>query len=127
MSTDFSKPLVTDAYATLLPGIQAAINDLVRGLDPTLTGTSTNIPVGAKRINETTGWIERFNGTSWVIYSMTGVFSSLSSSGGITSGASGGSDGIYTLKLASDGVTVGSISADSANSQMSVLTLLLGR
>ena len=66
MATDFSKPVVTDAYATLLPGVVTALQDLARGLDPVLTGTSTNIPVGTKRFNEATFLWERYNGTSWV-------------------------------------------------------------
>lgn len=84
MSTDFTKPVVTDAYATLLPGVQAAISDLARGLDPTLTGTSTNVPTGTKRFNEATGWWERYNGTSWVLMSMTGNFGTLNVSGNYT-------------------------------------------
>ena len=55
MATDFNKPVVTDAYATLLPGVVTALQDLAIGLDPTLTGTSTNIPTGTKRFNESTG------------------------------------------------------------------------
>lgn len=66
MSTDFSKPIVTDAYATLLPGVVAAHLDLARQLEPTLTGTSTNVPTGAVRWNASTIRWERYNGASWV-------------------------------------------------------------
>jgi hypothetical protein len=67
MSTDFSKPVVGDAYATLLPGIVTALQDLARGLEPTLTGTSTNIPTGAVRWNASTTLWERYSGVSWAV------------------------------------------------------------
>ena len=51
-----------------------------------------------------------------------GSFTTVSASGSITSGASGGSDGSVVLKRASDGLTVGTLSADSANSQLDVTT-----
>lgn len=66
MATDFSKPLVTDAYATLLPGVVEAHKDLAMMLEPTLTGASTNVPTGAVRWNAATVRFERYNGTSWV-------------------------------------------------------------
>ena len=66
MATDFNKPVVTDAYATLLPGLVTANKDLAMMLEPTLTGTSTNLPTGAVRWNATTIRWERYNGTAWV-------------------------------------------------------------
>ena len=66
MATDFNKPIVTDAYANILPGLATAHQDLARMLEPTLTGTSTNIPTGAVRWNAATIRWERYNGTSWV-------------------------------------------------------------
>lgn len=66
MATDFNKPVVTDAYATLLPGLVTANKDLAMMLEPTLTGTSTNLPTGAVRWNATTVRWERYNGTAWV-------------------------------------------------------------
>ena len=66
MATDFNKPVVTDAYATLLPGLVQAHKDLARMLEPTLTGTHTNVPVGTVQWNATTVRWERYNGTSWV-------------------------------------------------------------
>lgn len=66
MATDFNKPVVTDAYATLLPGLVQAHKDLARMLEPTLTGTHTNVPVGTVQWNATTVRWERYNGSSWV-------------------------------------------------------------
>lgn len=66
MATDFNKPVVTDAYATVLPGLVTANKDLAMMLEPTLTGTSTNLPTGAVRWNATTIRWERYNGTAWV-------------------------------------------------------------
>lgn len=65
MSTDFSKPLVTDGYAELLPGVQGALVDLAKGLDPSSSGTHTNVPTNAMRwLSAGSRW-EWFNGTSW--------------------------------------------------------------
>jgi hypothetical protein len=71
MTTDFSKPAVTDAYATLLPGVSVALQDLARGLDPVLTGTHTNIPTGTLRWNAASAMWERYNGTSWAAAAAT--------------------------------------------------------
>ena len=65
MASDFSKPLVTDAYATLLPTLVTELQDLARGLEPTATGTHTNIPTNAIRWNQASSKWERYNGTSW--------------------------------------------------------------
>lgn len=65
MATDFNKPVVTDAYAGILPGLVTAQQDLARMLEPTLTGTSTNIPTGAVRWNAGTSKWERYGGSSW--------------------------------------------------------------
>lgn len=65
MATDFSKPQVTDPYATLLPGIQQALTDLSKGLDPTATGTHTNVPTNTLRWSSTNARWELYNGTSW--------------------------------------------------------------
>jgi hypothetical protein len=65
MAIDFSKPALTDGYAALIPALQTAINDLARGLEPTLTGTSTNVPTGTVRWNATANAWERFGGASW--------------------------------------------------------------
>jgi hypothetical protein len=75
MSTDFNKPVATDNYASLLAGIQAAMVDLARQLEPSITGTHTNVPTGAVRFNAAGALWERFNGTSWValasVYNIT--------------------------------------------------------
>ena len=49
-------------------------------------------------------------------------FTTVVASQGVTTGASGGTDGIVTLKRASDGLTVGTVSVDSTNSQLDVTT-----
>jgi hypothetical protein len=71
MSTDFTKPVVTDAYATLLPGIVTAINDLAKGLEPTATGSHTSTPTNAIRWNAGTSLWEKYNGTSWAALAAT--------------------------------------------------------
>lgn len=63
--TDFSKPVVTDAYATLLPALVTELQDLARGLEPTATGSHTNIPTNAIRWNAASVYWEKYNGTSW--------------------------------------------------------------
>ncbi len=65
MASDFSKPLVTDGYAALLPALVTEMQDIVRGLEPTATGTHTNVPTNAIRWNQTSSKWERYNGTSW--------------------------------------------------------------
>ena len=108
MATDFNKPVVTDAYATLLPGVVTALQDLAIGLDPTLTGTSTNIPTGTKRFNESTGWWERYNGTSWVLMSMTGNFGAISASGNVAMNGDSANAG-NTLIYSYNGSTIGTV------------------
>lgn len=63
--TDFSKPVVTDAYATLLPALVTELQDLARGLEPTATGSHTNIPTNAIRWNAASVYWEKYNGVSW--------------------------------------------------------------
>lgn len=65
MSTNFSRPIPSDLYATTLQAINTALNDLARGLDPDTTGDHTVTPVGAIRWNAASKRWERFNGTSW--------------------------------------------------------------
>ena len=69
MATDFSKPVATDPYATLLAGIQGAITDLAKGLDPATTGTKTATPTNCIQWNSATSRWEKYNGTSWVVLS----------------------------------------------------------
>ena len=66
MASDFNKPVVGDAYASILPALVVTLKDLARSLEPTLTGTSTNLPTGTTRWNAGSAYWERFNGTSWV-------------------------------------------------------------
>jgi len=68
MPIDFTKPTTADTYTTIPPGIKDAINALAMMLDPTLVGTVTSPPTGAKRLNESSGLVERFGGTSWAEY-----------------------------------------------------------
>ncbi len=69
MASDFNKPVVGDAYATLLPGVVTMLQDLARGLEPTATGSHTNIPTNTVRWNAGTNLWEKYNGTSWAALS----------------------------------------------------------
>jgi hypothetical protein len=66
MATDFLKPVVSDPYATLLPGVNQAIVDLGKGLDPATSGVHTNVPTNTVRWNSATACWQLFNATSWV-------------------------------------------------------------
>lgn len=63
--SDFSKPVVTDNYATLLPALVTELQALARALDPATTGTHTNMPSGTVRWNSASVYWEKYNGTSW--------------------------------------------------------------
>jgi microcystin-dependent protein len=69
--TDFSKPLASDAYATLLPALVTELQDLARGLDPVATGSHTNIPTNTIRWNAANTYWEKYNGTSWAALAAT--------------------------------------------------------
>ena len=73
MASDFSKPVVGDAYAAILPALVNTLKDMVRNLEPTLTGVSTNLPTGATRWNAGSAYWERFNGTAWVTLPSAGT------------------------------------------------------
>jgi len=62
MAGDFNKPVVTDAYASVLQSIKDLMADLAKGLDG--TGT-TNVPVNAIRWSSTNNRFEKYNGFSW--------------------------------------------------------------
>jgi hypothetical protein len=69
MPLDFTKPVVTGAYATdILPPIVQAQIALAQMLDPAVAGTLTGTPTGAYRINGTA--FERYNGTTWGTYTL---------------------------------------------------------
>jgi hypothetical protein len=117
MSTDFTKPVVGDAYATLLPGIVTAINDLARGLEPTLTGTSTNVPTGAIRWNAGTSLWERYNGTSWAALAATyGI--SISGSAGSAATASNLTGGVAGAVPYQTGAGASAFSAAGTSGQV---------
>lgn len=63
MPINFTKPVTTDAYATLLQGLVDAHVALARLLDPSAAGTITSPPTGAYRLNA--GAFETYNGTAW--------------------------------------------------------------
>ena len=68
MAGDFNKPVVTDAYASVLQSIKDLISDLAKGLD----GTSTaNIPTNAIRWGSANNRFEKYNGSAWVALSAT--------------------------------------------------------
>lgn len=62
MAGDFNKPVVADAYASVLQSIKDLMADLAKGLDG--TGT-TNVPVNAIRWSSTNNRFEKYNGSSW--------------------------------------------------------------
>lgn len=66
--SDFNKPILTDLYTDVLTIIRSLFG-IVAKLD--YTG-ATNIPTGAKRINEADQNIEKYNGATWDI-SVSGV------------------------------------------------------
>lgn len=71
MSINFAEFTTTSNYTGVPTSYRDAIAALAFLLDPTLTGTITSPPTGAKRLNESTGLWERYNGSSWVDFSGT--------------------------------------------------------
>lgn len=65
---DFSKPLLTDTYTSWQSTLTANIIAALRWLDPATSGTHTNVPTGAYRINGSA--IEKYNGASWSAVSL---------------------------------------------------------
>lgn len=65
MSIDFNKPIIRDAYAFTLENIRTMVSDLARGLEPTLTGGHSFMPVGTIHWSATAARWERYNGVSW--------------------------------------------------------------
>lgn len=59
--SDFNKPVISDAYATVLSTIRSLFAIVAK---QDYTGAS-NIPTGAKRLNETTKKLEKYNGSGW--------------------------------------------------------------
>jgi hypothetical protein len=92
--TDFSKPVATDAYATLLPALVTELQDLARGLDPVATGSHTNIPTNTIRWNAANTYWEKYNGTSWAALAATYAI-------GISGNAATVTNGVYTSTIAS--------------------------
>ena len=62
MAGDFSKPVSTDTYASLLQFIRENFTELAKLLDGSTAG---NIPTGAVRFNSTSRRFERYDGTTW--------------------------------------------------------------
>lgn len=65
MAIDFTKPAVTDAYATLLAGLQASHVALAQMLDSAQTIITGAPPAYAKRYNRGTSGFEEFDGAAW--------------------------------------------------------------
>lgn len=97
MAIDFTKPVVTDNYTSFASEINTAIQNLAMMLDPTLTGTSTNIPTGAKRFNESNSRFERFNGTTWTDAASTFNFPAVSVAGALSVGGAVSGGGFTSL------------------------------
>lgn len=68
MPINFNEFTTASAYTGVPTSYRDAIAALSMWMDPTLAGTVTGAPTGAKRLNESNGLIERFNGTSWAEY-----------------------------------------------------------
>lgn len=68
MPINFNEFTTASAYTGVPTSYRAAIAALAQWMDPTLAGAVTGAPTGAKRLNESTGLVERFNGTSWAEY-----------------------------------------------------------
>lgn len=68
MAGDFNKPVVTDAYTSVLQSIKDLIADLAKGLD----GTSTaNIPTNAIRWSSANSRFEKYDGSTWAALAST--------------------------------------------------------
>lgn len=59
---DFLLPNLGSTYSSMLDGLKARDEDILKWLDGT---SSTNLPVGAKRWNSTNTYWEKFDGVSW--------------------------------------------------------------
>lgn len=86
MSTDFSKPVVGDSYTLVPSEINQAIIDLAKGLEPTNSGTHTNVPTNTIRWNKTNNYWELYNGTSWVALTATYAISISGNAATVTNG-----------------------------------------
>ena len=62
MAADFNNPTVNSLKASFPGEIRDNVTALAK-LDPS---TGSNIPTGAKRVNETTNQFERYSGSTWV-------------------------------------------------------------
>lgn len=104
MAGDFNKPVVTDAYASVLQSIKDLISDLAKGLD----GTSTaNIPTNAIRWSSTNNRFEKYNGSTWVALASTFAMNVTSVNGyapGNTSGSLAINNGTVNTNLNADTV-----------------------
>ena len=86
MAGDFNKPVVTDAYASVLQSIKDLISDLAKGLD----GTSTaNIPTNAIRWSSADSRFEKYNGSTWAALASTFAMNVASVAGRVPGYAAG--------------------------------------
>lgn len=115
MASDFNKPVVGDAYASLLPALVGTLKDLARSLEPTLTGTSTNVPTGTTRWNAGSNYWERFNATAWVTlpsagnnlyaFNISGNAATATSAGSATTAGGAATAGFATTAGSANNVT----------------------
>jgi len=74
MAIDFTKPVTTDNYSTvLLPGLVAAHTAIAQLLDSTQTTITGTPPTYAKRYNRTSSALEEWNGSAWVGMPLQGI------------------------------------------------------
>ena len=86
MAADFNKPVITDAYASVLQSIRDLAKDLALCLDN--TGTQ-NIPTNAIRWSSANSRFEKYNGSAWA--ALTGQYAiDVATVGGKTVGNASG-------------------------------------
>jgi len=124
-TSDFSKPVITDAYTSVLPEISAINRDLALGLDPAYTSPA-NVPTNATRWNSVNKYWEKYGGTTWTalcsLYAITVAAAvkwanaiTLSVTGDATGAVSidGGSNATIALTLATVNQSVGTFGDQS--------------
>lgn len=125
MAGDFNKPVVTDAYASVLQSIKDLIADLAKGLDG--TGTA-NVPVNTIRWSSTNNRFEKYNGFSWAALTSQYAIDVATVAGKSVGNASGNiplSNGTLNTNLNAqffNGLASNSFSKSASNMDNSVIT-----
>lgn len=115
MAGDFSKPVSTDTYASLLQFIRENFTELAKLLDGS---TADNIPTGAVRFNSTSRRFERYDGTTWaeLVVQATSAFDMrVSKADSLTAARTISLTGDASGSASFDGSSNASITVDVAN------------